>query len=201
MRKDLFPGEQLIVSTRPQPRRLSLSAVAFIVAPAAAAFGAAWVNRGGAQQVFPALNDSWKPWLTGAFFVLAAWILVGFCLPRLLRWSSTNYTLTSQRVVAKFGLLKRRDQQVNLRSVRNVSIHGSVLQRMLRSGTISLEVGHQGVVTLQDVPEVARFREFILDAIDDLPEEYAAQPGHPASAAPWLDERNRWLREGGRNER
>jgi hypothetical protein len=62
-----------------------------------------------------------------------------------------------------------------------------------------LETGHQGVVTFQDVPEVATFRDFILDAIEELPEERDVQPGgtthYPAEALPWE------MREGGRDER
>ena len=38
MRKDLLPGEQVIVMTRPQPRMLFIPAVVFVVAPALAAF-------------------------------------------------------------------------------------------------------------------------------------------------------------------
>jgi hypothetical protein len=83
--------------------------------------------------------------------------------------------------------------------VRHLTVHESVLQRLLRSGNISLETGYQGVVTFQDVPEVARFRDFILDALEDLPDERDGQSGgeldYPAGALPWE------LREGGRDER
>jgi hypothetical protein len=62
-----------------------------------------------------------------------------------------------------------------------------------------LETGYQGAVTFPDVPEVARFRDFILDAIRDLPDENDVQPGgstdYPAGTLPWE------MREGGRDER
>jgi hypothetical protein len=105
--------------------------------------------------------------------------------------------------VARYGLLNRRNQQVNLGSVRNPTVHDSLLQRLVRSGNISLETGHQGVVTFRDVPEVARFRDFILDAIgelpDDRPYDSEAQPGgatyYPAGAFP------EDMREGGQDDR
>ncbi|KNH15350.1 membrane protein [Arthrobacter sp. ZBG10] len=199
MRKELHPGEQVIVSTRPQPRKLTGAAVAFILAPAVAAFCAAWVVRGGARQAVPELDSQWTPWLVGACVLAAAWVWLGYCLPRLLRWKHTRYTLTSTRMVARHGLLKRHDQQVNLANVRNVRVHETLLQRLLRSGNISLETGQQSVATFQDVPEVARFRDFILDAIGELPEDTGPWPGetvgHPAGAMPWD------MREGGRDER
>ena len=198
MRRSLVPGEQVIVTTRPQPRKLAGPAVAFVLAPAVAAFASAWVIRGGPARVAPALGRQWTPWLVGACVLAAAAVWLGYCLPRLLRWHGTRYTLTSQRMVARYGLLNRRDQQVNLASVRNLTVHESLLQRLVRSGNISLETGHQGMVTFRDVPEVARFRDFILDAIGELPEDSGAQPGatyYPAGAFP--DD----MREGGRDDR
>jgi membrane protein YdbS with pleckstrin-like domain len=199
MRKDLQPGEQVIVTTRPQPRQLAGAAAAFILAPAVAAFCSAWLIRGGAARAVPALSGRWTPWLVGGCVLAAAAVWLGFCLPRLLRWHGTRYTLTSRRLIARSGMWKRRDQQVNLASVRNLAVHESVLQRLFRSGNISLEAGYQSVVTFPDVPEVARFRDFILDAIEDLPDEQDVQPGgsmdYPAGALPWE------MREGGLDER
>ena len=199
MRKDLVPGEQVIVTTRPQPRKLAGAALAFILSPALAAFTSAWIIRGEARRHIPFLAAQWTPWLVGACIGAVAWVWLGYCLPRLLRWDSTRYTLTSRRIVARYGRLKRRDQQVNRAWVRHVTVHESVLQRLLRSGNISLETGPEGVVTFQDVPEVARFREFILEAIGELPDESDAQPGgtthYPAEALPWD------MREGGRDDR
>jgi membrane protein YdbS with pleckstrin-like domain len=199
MRKNLLPGEQVIVTTRPQPRQLAGAAAAFILAPAVAAFCSAWLIRGGAARAVPALSGRWTPWLVGGCVLAAAAVWLGFCLPRLLRWHGTRYTLTSRRLIARSGMWKRRDQQVNLASVRNLAVHESVLQRLFRSGNISLEAGYQSVVTVPDVPEVARFRDFILDAIEDLPDEQDVQPGgstdYPAGALPWE------MREGGLDER
>jgi membrane protein YdbS with pleckstrin-like domain len=199
MRKDLQPGEQVIVTTRPQPRQLTGAAAAFILAPAVAAYCSAWLIRGGAARAVPALSGRWTPWLVGGCILAAAAVWLGFCLPRLLRWNSSRYTLTSSRLVARSGIWKRRDQQVNLASVRNLTVHESVLQRLFRSGNISLETGYQSAVTFPDVPEVARFRDFILDAIEDLPDGQDVQPGgstdDPAEALPWE------MREGGRDDR
>ena len=59
-----------------------------------------------------------------------------------MRWHATRYFLTSQRILARYGVLRRRDQQLFLASVRNVTVSQTMLQRMLRSGNISLDAGH-----------------------------------------------------------
>ena len=198
MRRDLVPGEQVIVTTRPQPRKLVAPAAAFIAAPAAAAFASAWITRGEAERLVPAMSSEWSPWLVAGCILGVAWIWLAYCLPRLLKWQGTRYTLTSRRIVARYGMLKRRDQQVNLAAIRNLMLTQSVVQRILRSGNISLETGYQGIVTVVDVPEVARFRDFILDAIDELPGDVAfgaADPAEERGTLPWE------LREGGTDER
>ena len=98
---------------------------------------------------------------------LAAWVLLGYCLPRVLTWQATRYILTSQRLVTRYGMLRRRDQQVSLAAVRHVAIEQSLLQRLLRSGNISLDTGYPLGTVVPDVPEVATFRNFMLDAIGD----------------------------------
>ena len=199
MRKSLLPGEQVITITRPQPRKLAGPAAAFIAAPAAAAFAIAWTVRGEAARLVPLASADWTPWIVLACAAAAAWLWLAYCLPRLLRWQGTRYILTSRRIIARYGMVRRRDEQVNLASIRNVTVHQSLLQRILRSGNISLETGYQGVVSIQDVPEAARFRDFVLDAIEELPR--GGDPGtddvsdNTAEALPWE------LREGGDDER
>ncbi len=199
MRKGLVPGEQVITITRPQPRKLAGPAAAFIAAPAAAAFASAWTLRGGATRAVPVITAEWTPWIVLACAAAAAWIWLGYCLPRLLRWQGTRYILTSRRIVARNGMVRRRDDQVNLGSVRNVTVHQSVLQRILRSGNISLETGYQSIFTIQDVPDVARFRDFVLDAVAELPEGRDPDTdellNNAEDALPWE------LREGGHDER
>lgn len=169
MRKDLLPGEQVIVVTRPQPRKLAFPAVLFVIVPALGAFASAWIVKGEPVRLLPLITTEWNFWLVAVCVGAVAWILLGYCLPRVLRWHATRYVLTSRRIVARYGMLRRRDQQVSLASVRHVGISQSLAQRILRSGNISLDTGHGEDTVIPDVPEVSRFRNFILDAIDELP--------------------------------
>ena len=202
MRKELIPGEQVIAVTRPQPRMLIVPALLFIAVPALAAYACAWIVKGGPAKLVPLVRPAWTPWLIGGCIVLAAWVLLGYCLPRTLTWHATRYTLTSQRIVARYGMLRRRDQQVYLAAIRNVEIRQSLLQRVLRSGNISLDTGYPASTVVPDVPEVGTFRTFILEAINDLPQGGFGAEGmmHNAEggrygARPWE------TREGGRDER
>ncbi|MCU1531744.1 MAG: hypothetical protein JWO49_1315 [Arthrobacter sp.] len=199
MRKELLPGEQVIVVTRPQPRTLIVPALLFIVVPALAAYASAWIVKGGARRLFPLVTREWTVWLVGACAALAAWVLLGYCLKKVMTWHATRYTLTNQRIVARYGMLRRRDQQVSLAAVRNVVVDQSLLQRVLRSGNISLDTGYPASTVVPDVPEAVTFRNFILDAIDDLPrgQGFGADGRMHQPDEAWPRE----TREGGRDER
>ncbi|MDJ0319699.1 PH domain-containing protein [Pseudarthrobacter sp. PS3-L1] len=194
MRKDLVAGEQVIVVTRPQPRSLAVPALLFILAPALAAFASAWTLRGGAASVIPGFSEDWNGWLVAGYLVLAGWILLGFCLPRLIRWNSIRYILTSLRVMRRDGLVRRRDRQISLGAVSNVLLSQSLVQRGLRSGTISLESGHEGSLTLVDVPEVAKFREFAMEAMSKLPDggTRGTAQQHAVVHGPGMNSERRW---------
>ena len=200
MRKDLLPGEQVIAETRPQPRTLIVPALLFIAVPALAADGCAWIVKGGPAKVVPLVRPEWTVWLLGACVALAAWVLLGYCLPRALTWQATRYTLTSQRLVARYGMLRRRDQQVYLTAVRNVEIRQSLLQRVLRSGNIFLDTGYPASTVVPDVPEAATFRDFILEAMDELPRGGFQAEGTTHNfddgryGAPALGDERRWKR-------
>lgn len=197
MRKELLPGEQVITITHQQARSLFFPVLAFIVVPALAAYACAWVVKGNAQRLVPFITVEWTPWLLGAAVVLAAWVVLGYSVKRVLRWRSVRYVLTSRRILAKYGMFRRSDWQVSLMAVRNVGVHQSLIQRTLHSGNISLDTGHSGTAVMADVPEVGKFRGFILDAMDELPqgEVFEGEVLRDFEELPWE------LREGGRDER
>lgn len=189
----------MIVMTRPQPRTLIVPGLVFVVVPAVAAYASAWIVKGGPSKLVPLVTTEWTVWLVGACLVLAAWMLLACCLPRVMAWQATRYILTNRRLIARYGMLRRRDEQVPLVAVRNAVVEQSWLQRLLRSGNISLETVHSGETIIRDVPEAARFRTFILEAMNDLSSTNASgvegMMYQHDEAWPWE------TREGGRDER
>jgi len=201
MRRDLLPGEQVITVTRPQPRKLAFPALLFIVVPAVGAFASAWIVKGEPTKLVPLITREWTFWLVAVCVTTVAWILLGYCLPRVLRWHATQYVLTSRRIVARYGMLRRRDMQISLAAVRHVGLSQSLWQRILRSGNISLDTGHGVDAVIPDVPEAARFRNFVLDAIDELPDGVIFSADQVQDFAGDVTQYGWDTREGGRDER
>ncbi|MDQ6739977.1 MAG: PH domain-containing protein [Actinomycetota bacterium] len=168
MRSRLAPGEQVIVQSRPQARALTGPAVVFILIPAVVGFALAWLRRGGLERL-SSQTAAWQQPLASAVVVLGIAGLVLYPTRMFLRWAGTRYTLTSRRIIVRRGWLRQSRQDIPLGAVRNLGTRQSWLQRILRSGNITLDMGYEGSASVKDVPEVTRFRDFALDAINELP--------------------------------
>lgn len=102
--------------------------------------------------------------------VAALLVLVFFVVP-LLRWRTTHFVVTNERVVMRTGILAREGRDVPLTRVNDVSFQHSVIERMLRCGTLVVEsAGERGQVTLKDVPRVEKVQRIVYDLVDKATE-------------------------------
>jgi uncharacterized membrane protein YdbT with pleckstrin-like domain len=83
-----------------------------------------------------AISDEVKWGLVAAVVVVggALLILVGF-----IRRVATVYTITNQRLRIKRGILAKRIQQTRIDRVQNVNTEQSVIDRLLRVGTVDFD--------------------------------------------------------------
>lgn len=90
-----------------------------------------------------------------AVLVAAALVAVVYALLPFLRWRTTNYVVTTRRVVIRSGLLARSGRDVPLSRVNDVSFEHTLFERLLRCGTLLVEsAGERGQVVLHDIPQV-----------------------------------------------
>ena len=78
------------------------------------------------------VNGAWVAIAVAA--VMAVVILVG-----LLKRIATTYTVTSERLRIRKGILSRNVQETRLHRVQNVNTHQSVVDRMLRVGKVDFD--------------------------------------------------------------
>lgn len=108
--------------------------------------------------------------------VLSLAVLVGF-----LRRVGTSYTITSERLQIKRGLLSRRVQQTSLQRVQNVNTSQSFFERILQVGTVDFDTAgtDDSDFTFIGVAQP----EQVVAAVDRAQREAAAgAPEPPASA-------------------
>lgn len=92
-------------------------------------------------------------------------LLVFFLVP-LLRWRTTHFVVTNERVVMRSGILARQGRDVPLTRVNDVSFQHTLLERILGCGTLVVEsAGERGQVTLNDIPKVEKVQRTVYDLV------------------------------------
>jgi uncharacterized membrane protein YdbT with pleckstrin-like domain len=140
----LSDDEELVLDMHPHWKRIVLPLLLVPVVVGAATFAVFALPDGDSTRI-----GGW------AIAVVAALLLLWFTVRPVLRWLTTHYVVTTRRVVIREGVLSRSGRDIPLTRVNDVSFHHSLVDRMLRCGTLTVEsAGERGQVVLPDVPHV-----------------------------------------------
>jgi uncharacterized membrane protein YdbT with pleckstrin-like domain len=120
-------------------------------------------------------------WVLIAAIVLSAiWLVV-----RYLKWATTNFVITSDRVVFRHGVVAKSGIEIPLDRVNNVNFHQGIFERMIGAGDLLIESGGEdGQQRFTDVRHPERVQQAIHSQIDTLSRRRGA---YSAPAAPGLD--------------
>ena len=81
-----------------------------------------------------------------------ALILLVFPLPRLARWWTSYFVVTSDRVIRREGVIARSSMEIPLEAINDVRFQQSILERMIGAGDLVIEsAGEFGSETFSDV--------------------------------------------------
>lgn len=142
--KLLGEGEYVVEELRPHGKALVLPSVALILTVGVASFVAAIVPAWSVQG-----------WVRLGILVLALVLVLGWSVRPFLRWWTTSYVLTDQRLITRRGIFARSGRDIPLSRVNDVSFSHNFLERMLGCGTLVVEsAGERGQLVLVDVPRV-----------------------------------------------
>lgn len=143
--------ERLIARVRPHARRLVLPSFAVVLI------------SGAATYALFAVDEVWQRLAVAAGALTA--ILLLWMLP-LMRWLSTQYLITTRRLVLRRGLLVRTRQEVLLSRSSDVSVRRSGLQSLFRSGDVLVGAGLDRPIVLRDVPRADLVQEALADLME-----------------------------------
>ncbi len=147
----LTSDEEVALHLRPHWRRLVAPALWTLLVVAAVV--AATVMWGGTGAL-----------VMGAVgLVLLAWL----ALWPWLNWRSTHYVFTNERVLLREGVLARHGRDIPLGRINDVSFSHTLLERMLGSGTMTIEsAGERGQVVLADLPRVEHTQSVLYELVE-----------------------------------
>jgi uncharacterized membrane protein YdbT with pleckstrin-like domain len=182
MGMNLSEGEEIVLDLHPNWARLVVPILVLLVVCLLAGFGVALIPHGGGQTI-----ERWI--LIGIGVVFVIWLTI---LPYL-RWLTTKYVLTTDRLVIRSGILARHGRDIPLNRINDVSFTETVFERMLRSGTLVVEsAGERGQISLTDVPHVEHVQREVYRMVDQHSgrvgpgggDDGQGNPERPAPGAP-----------------
>jgi uncharacterized membrane protein YdbT with pleckstrin-like domain len=88
-------------------------------------------------------------------FVLFVW----WSLWPWLKWRTTHYVFTNERVIMRHGVFSREGRDIPLNRVNDVSFQHTFFERLLGTGTLTIEsAGERGQVVLDEIPRVEKIQ-------------------------------------------
>ena len=112
-------------------------------------------------------------WYTGMVVLCAG---IWFAAEAFVKRQSTELAVTSKRVIAKFGFIRRSTIELNHSKVESFHVDQSVLGRMLGYGTLSINGTGGGITPIPGIGDPLGFRRRAMEAIDAFQE--TSDPSH-----------------------
>ena len=133
------------MSMRTHAKALILPAVVLIVLAALGGFLTADPRR----QLGGAVGGRSSIWAAVAIGMLV------WSVPPFIRWLTTEYTVTSKRVLLTSGVFTRKGRAIPLYRINDVTFEKGLLDRMLGCGTLVVsDASEQTGMRLTDVPRI-----------------------------------------------
>ena len=93
--------------------------------------------------------------LTALNYALFALLVVNlvWLLLRYARWTTTNFVLTTDRLIHRAGVLRKMGREIPLERINDISVQQSLFERVMRSGDVMIESGgERGQQHFTDIP-------------------------------------------------
>ena len=137
-RKLLNDGEDVILDLRPNWSTLAKPVAALVAALAATIVGAL-VNT-----------------ILGVVLAVVLVVVIGWVGVRVLRRHTTNFVVTTDRLVYRSGIVAKHGKEIPLERVNDIAYHQTVFERLIGTGDLSIEsAGAQSRETFSDIPHPA----------------------------------------------
>lgn len=154
----LTEGEQVVLHKHPHWKMLILPVLVFLVAVGAGAFVSALVAK-----------QSWHlpAWI--AIAAVALVLIIWLTLNPLLRWKTTHFIVTTDRVMTREGVLNRTGLDIPLSRINSVRFEHGLIDRMWGAGTLIIESASDEPLEFDDIPHVEYVHSLLYREVNDNP--------------------------------
>jgi uncharacterized membrane protein YdbT with pleckstrin-like domain len=118
--------------------------------------------------------------------VLGLVVLLATVVGRVLRWTTTHFVLTTERLIFRSGVVAKFGREIPLERINDVTFSQSLFERMIGAGDLLLEsAGEHGQSRFSNIrdPETVQLEIYRqMEANDRRRAGYATTQPHPAVA-------------------
>lgn len=101
-------------------------------------------------------------------FIALLLVCIVWAISRYLRWATTYFVVTSDRVIFRQGVLRKVGVQIPLERVNNVNFQQTIFERMLGAGDLLIESGGKdGNQRFTDIKHPDRITNIIHEAMEN----------------------------------
>ncbi len=167
----LRDGEDLVLDLRPHPIALAFPLGVTVLV---------LVAMGLILNYLPDSSPTWARWAT---VIVAVGVILVLAAPRVIRWATSHFVVTSERIIHRTGLVAKHSMDIPLDRLQNVQFGQSVFERMIGAGNLALEsAGEDGMTTFDDVRHPDRVQKTIYE-VREQDEQKRIRPVVQAAAA------------------
>ncbi|WP_242090606.1 PH domain-containing protein, partial [Microbacterium lacticum] len=105
-------------------------------------------------------TPDWVLWLVAGVVVLLL-VVIPY-----LRWLAHTYTVTTRRVIARSGLLRRTRTEIGHARGYTIAERRGPIQRLWGAGTLTLSNGVDAPLRMVDIPAVRLMNETLADQVE-----------------------------------
>ncbi|MGH3451567.1 MAG: PH domain-containing protein [Haloechinothrix sp.] len=159
--KDLLSsGERIVVHRHPHVKMLIVPIIVAIITIG----GGIWLALI-AQDVAPPWALIWLITIGVVGFIVLVWLV----LAPFVRWRTTHFVVTTDRVIAREGVIRRTGIDIPMSRINSVRFEHDLLDRIFGSGTLIIESASDQPLQFDDIPGVERIHTAIYREVNDNP--------------------------------
>jgi membrane protein YdbS with pleckstrin-like domain len=106
-----------------------------------------------------------------AIGAVALIILVWLFFIPFIRWRTTHFVVTTDRVMAKEGVIKTTGITIPMNSINSVRFEHGLVDRIFGCGTLIIESASQEPLEFDDIPSVEKVHTLLYREINDNPHD------------------------------
>lgn len=129
-------------------------------------------------------DQSWNMigWI--AIGVIGLAILVWLFLVPFIRWRTTHFIVTTDRVMAREGVINRSGIDIPLGRINSVRFEHGLVDRIFGCGTLIIESASREPLEFDDIPKVEKVHTLIYREVNDNPhDDFGSAQAHGQSPA------------------